>query len=251
MKEDYILNHYGKNTELSNPEIFFEEDNKEKKQKEMMIDKEESRDLIKSMFVPNKNSFKLIKENKFFFISIALFLFVAIINIVLRKEYLYILGILLSIYVTLLLIPIELKFKNDRYMDVSMWNLNSSFRMVFKSLFGDLVDRINYAKFISYSSVTFLISCGIGSLPLVSFVNLFAFVNLLVAYLICFYNKDIDIIKDSLNSICLISPIIIVGFSFVGGLTIGSSAINLVGYIIWIILVKIKNSLEGYSFREM
>lgn len=251
MKEDYILNHYGKNTELSMPEISFEEDNEEKRRREALMDKEETKELIKSIFLPKKDSLSHIKDNKFFFVALGIFIFVTIINMILRKEYFFILGTLLAIYITLILAPINYKLENSRYVDVSMWNLNSSFRMVSKSIFGDLLIRINYIKLVSYSSVVFLISCAIGSIPLASIFTVFSFFVLCSSYMVSFYHGDVDVIKESLNTVCFISPMIIIGFSLIGGLALSSACINIVGYILWIVLHKFKNLIEGYSFKEM
>lgn len=250
MKKNDILHNNGKSKELILPEISFEEDKEEKIKKEQMNNKEEYKKLFKSILVPNTTELNF-KTNIILYLVLGIYFFIGVISAFTRKEFGNILGILMLTYITISITSKLREFENTRYMNIATWNLYNSLTMLIKAVIPELINNIDYAKFISFASITYVSSLAIGLIPSFSFLSITALVLLFIAYISAFCNKDFEIIKDSVKALAKIAPGILVVMGIIGGVFYGSDALNMAGYITWIIIYSIDKIIKEYIFIEV
>lgn len=250
MKENNIYNHYNRNTELSVPEISFKEDELENKEKEIQLNKEEIKTLLELIFLPNINKLDF-KGNIFLYIVLGVFSFITIIDLFINKVFGNLLAILLLIYITIIVSSKLIKLENTRYINIATWNLYNSLTMLIKALMPEFIKKINYAKFISCSSIIYILTLVVGIVPSFEFLSFISLILLISSYITAFYYKDFEIIKESLKILAKLSPVIISIGGILGGLFYGSDAINIVGYISWLIIYSIDVATREYIFKEV
>lgn len=250
MKENNILYHYNEETELSIPEASFKEEHEAKLKKEQLDNKKESRDIIHWLLVPKKDELN-IKENMIAYIVLLIYFILLIINTLLRKEFIYLIGIIPLTYITVQISSKIYKFQNTRYMHIATWNLYSSLTMIVKASMYEFTESINYVKFISYTTTIYIISLVLGIIPSFSFLSMVALIALIYSFIIAFYNRDFEIIKESCGFLNKISPIIIIAGSIMGSIFFGAGSVNMIGYVVWLAIYMINATIEEYNFEEM
>lgn len=250
MKKNDILYNNGENKELVLPEISFEEEKDEKIKREQINNKEEYKNIFKSIFVPNMKELDF-KSNIILYLVLGIYFLIGIVSVFTRKEIGNILGIILLVYITISITSKLREFKNTRYMNIATWNLYNSLMMIVKAVIPELIENIDYAKFISFVSIVYMASLAIGLIPSFSFLSIVALILLFIAYISAFCNKDFDIIKDSVKAISKISPVILIVVGIIGGVFYGSDSLNMAGYITWLAIYSIDKIIKEYVFIEV
>lgn len=90
--------------------------------------------------------------------------------------------------------------KNNRFLDVSIWNFINSFNMILKSVNLLKVNNI-YKKIVHYFTTLFTISLLLSGVPAFNISFSLISTGLWISFLISFINKDIDVIKESCEKI--------------------------------------------------
>ena len=73
----------------------------------------------------------------------------------------------------------------------------------------------------------------------------------MISYLLSFYNQDFDSIKESVKYLNSITPILLIITAILGALFNGSIALNLTGYVAWLVIYYIYNLVKDYEFVEI
>lgn len=142
------------------------------------------------------------------------------------------------------------KIKNNRFLDVGIWNLINSFNMLLKSL--QLIKLNNsYKKIVKYFTMFFINSLLLSGFPAFNTIFVLISLGLWVSYLLCFINKDIDSIKKSCEQIqkneILYTLISVIFFNFIFKI----NAINATVFTHLAILTFFNNSIESLQINEI
>lgn len=244
MHKNNILNNYNKNTELT-PSLDSSHFNTDSQ--ENINVKKESSALIKKLSI-NFNEIDF-KKDIILYSTLIFFNFIAIVFGFLEKKFDIIVSIVIINYLTLFVSTKSLKIKNNRYMDISILNLCTSLNMLFKEILEN--KELNYEKSIRFSIILYLSSSLIAFVPSFRCLILVSFNILIFSFILALCNKDGEIIKESLTFIKNYTPVILV-FSFMIGINFYQvNALNYTGFMGWIILYKLQETLNDYSFDKI
>ena len=250
MKKNDILYNNDESKELILPEISFEKDKEEKIKKEQMNNKEEYKNLFKSIFIPNMNELDF-KTNIILYMVLGIYFIIGLVSVFTRKEVGNLIGIILLTYLTISTASKLREFKNTRYMNIATWNLYNSLTMVIKAVIPELIENIDYVKFISFASIAYISSLVIGLVPSFSFLSIVALILLFISYISAFCNKDFEIIKDSVKALSKIALGVLVIIGIIGGILYGSDSLNMTGYITLLAIYSIDKIIKEYVFVEV
>ena len=250
MKKDNILNHYNEDTELSIPEISFENAEAERLKNEAFKEKEEFKSLIKSFII---SDFKKIDFNRdmLLYLTLALFLIISLIGAIFGRKIGNLISVILLAYLTIYITTNMCEFQNTRYTNIATWNLYNSLKMLVKSIAPNLVENFDYIKIISFSNIIFIGTFILAIIPSYSYLSLFSLMIVLVSYLSSFCNQDFEAIKESTKLLSNIGPIILILTAIIGSIFYSSDALNLTGYMVWLIIYFINNLIKNYEFKEV
>lgn len=250
MKNNNVLHTTNKNEELCSPEIHFEYDKEKKIKQEKETDREEYSSILKRIFLPNEKVIDF-KKDLIQSVTMGFFLISSIINIILNKDLIGFLTSLILIYITILINSNVSTLENNRYIDVAIWNLYNSTKMIVKGTASSFVENYSYTKFVLLSSIFCISTFVIGIVPQFNSLSVISLPLLIISYIHCFYHKDINTIKDSLKSVDLILPITLILSSIIGPILFGLNSINMTGYLVWLIIHSINTILKDYTFTEI
>ena len=250
MKKYNILNHYNKDTELSVNGISFEDDEKERLEKETFKEQEEYKFMIKSLVIPDFNKINFTRDT-LLYLTLGLFFIISLIGAFFGRKIGNVFAIILLLYVTVCVTDKMCEFPNTRYMNIATWNLYNSVKMLLKSVFPNLLEKFDYIKIISFSNVIYIASLVIGVIPSYSYLAIVSLILVSISYLSSFCNQDFESIKESIKLLNNISPIILIITSIIGSIFYSSDALNLVGYMVWLIIYYINHSIKNYEFKEI
>lgn len=250
MKKDNILNHYNKNTELSMPGISFESEEKERLEEEALREKEEVKSVFKNIVLPDFKKINFTRDI-LLYLTLGLFFILSLVGAFFKKEIGNVVAVIFLSYITVHTTTNICEFPNTRYMNIATWNLSNSLKMLFKSIFPNLVEKLDYTKVILFSNILYITTLVIAIIPSYSYLSIVSLIMMSMAYLSSFCNQDFESIKESIKLLNNVSPIILNLTAIVGSIFYSSDALNLVGYMIWVILYFINNLIKNYDFKEV
>lgn len=250
MKKYNILNNYDEDTELPVHMSSFENTDDDSKKQEIVKEKEQLNIIITSLMIPDLKKIKITRDIQLY-LTLSLFFIIAIINLFFGKQIGNFIAVICLIYLTICATSKIYEVPNTRYTNIATWNLSNSVKMIFKSIFPTLIEKIDYIKFMSFSNLVYVISLCIAIIPSYAYLSLASLTVLLISYSYSFSNQDLESIKESLNKLNNLSFIILIITSIISSLFYGSNAINSVGYTTWLILYCVNNSIHNYEFKEI
>lgn len=251
MKQYNILNNYNEDTELNLYISAFDNDNDDNlKNEEITKEKEQLKIILTNLLIPDFKKINITRDVQLY-LTLSLFFIIAIINIFLRKQISNYIAVMFLIYTTLCLTTKLNEIPNTRYANITTWNLSNSLKMIFKLVFPTITEKIDYIKLMSFSNLIHIILLGIAIIPSYSYLTLISLTIILISYLYSFSHQDLESIKESTNNLNTISFLILIITSIIGSIFYGSNAINLVGYITWLILYSINYAIKDYEFKKI
>lgn len=250
MKKYNILNNYNEDTELPIYMSSFEDGEEELKKQENLKEKEKFKIIINSLMIPNLKKINFMREMQLYLI-LSLFFIIALINLFWGKRIGNFIAVTFLLYITTCVTSKLCELPNTRYTNIATWNLSNSIKMTFKSIFPELMQKFDYINFISFSNIMYIALLIIAIIPSYSYLILISLTILLISYLYSFSNQDLEPIKDSLKTLNNLSFIILITTAIIGSVFYGSDALNLVGYLTWLILYALNHLIQHYEFKEV
>ena len=249
MQKNNILNNYNKETELTQSNTSFSQEDYEKdtvknKNKEYI-------NILSNLSVDFSNI--NIKKDISVYLTLIFFASMSILFGVLNKKIDVVISVALLTYITLLLLNKVFVLENTRYTKIAVWNLYSSLSILLKTFKSDenTESIIDYSQVTYFSTILYFVSLIIGFMPTMSFFNILSTVLIFISYTLAFSNADLEIIKDSLKTIKKFSPYVLV-VSFMFGVNFYSTyALNFTGYMTWLVLYIIYFAIKDYAFEEI
>lgn len=250
MKQYNILNHYNKETELSMPGMSFEDEEKERLEKETIQEKEEFKSIFKNIVIPNFKEINFTRDT-LLYLTLGLFFIISLIGAFFGGKIGNVVAVMFLLYITICVTTRICEFPNTRYMNIATWNLSNSLRMLLKSVFPNLIEKFDYIKVISFSNIIYIATLIIAIIPSCSYLAVVSLMLALISYSSSLCNQDFEPIKESVKLLNNISPIILIVTSIMGSIFYSSDALNLVGYVVWLIIHYINHLIKDYEFKEV
>lgn len=248
MNQNNLFNSPNKNTELSKPQISIDTINFEEMEEEK--NKKALTSVAKSIFIPNFENIN-INKNIFLYITLGVFFIISLICIFTAQKISNFFAILVLFYLTLIVTTKIQVMPNTRYMNITTWNLYNAVKMLIKAVFPNLINSIDYAKFLSVANIFYIVSLAIAIIPSYSFVSIFALIILIASYITSFCNKDFESIKESTKFLNNITAVIINITAIAGAIIYSSDSLNLTGYMIWLFIHSLNMTIENYEFKDI
>lgn len=128
-------------------------------------------------------------------IIIGLYTAICLVSLLL-KDFLSLINPLIMFGLIILLSSNPIQIHNNRFIDIGMWNLINSFNILVKGL---NLSKINneYEAITDIFTKLFIGSLLLSGHPGFNSIFIIIFIGLLISYLLCFINKDINKIKES------------------------------------------------------
>lgn len=161
--------------------------------------------------------------------------------------------ILSTLFTGLLIIFISangVSIKNNKYLDVAMWNTSISLNLILKS-FNLAYIKENYLEMLNLFSYMYMLSLLLSGIPAFNFINTISFIGLLVSFILCICNKDSLAIKDSLQMIDKKGFLLIIGSCVLFFLFSKGNVVNTGALCSLVLLKYIKIAIKDYNFTDI
>lgn len=176
-------------------------------------------------------------------------LFISVVSIFLG-DFLSILNPIFMICFITLLSSNPIAITNSRYLDVGIWNLINSFGIIIKSLNLTKISA-EYEELTDFFTKIFLCSLILSGIPAFNLVFILITIALIFSHVLCFINKNVKCIKESISIIeskylyYTIISFIVFSIFFKG------SSINLTAFTIILCFKYFNNCIKDYDINTI
>ena len=166
------------------------------------------------------------------------------------KDFLSLISPVLMLALIILLSSNPISIKNNRFLDVGVWNLINSFNILIKSFNLSAISS-EYQSITSFFTKLFIISLLLSGYPAFNTSFIVISLGLCFSYLLCFINKDMETIKESGKEIQSKELLYIVISSIIFGMAFKGSVANATVFTTVILLKYFQEAIKDFEITDI
>lgn len=166
------------------------------------------------------------------------------------KDFFSILNPIAMILLIILFSSNKFEIKNNRHLDIGVWNMINCINIIIKSFNLNNICR-RYIDINIFFTNLFLYSIILSGIPASNTLILLAYTGLIISFITCLAGKDIGLIKESINKISSSYMLYMIPSMLIFSIMFKGSSINLTAFTLILLLKFMNSSLENYTLQDI